>query len=256
MYNNAIKNEKGKTMKFEPTFNFYEAVPGIFLLEIDGNEDLAMTFLRAQEYYESVNDDFRGKQFTLEEYKAWYKTQSKTGEFSYAEDWKGFNLPSHVLEKCYKDNLEMLQTDDFLMSIANLCSAMAKKNNIDSYYLLGVRRGDTKVLEHEIAHGLYSTRPTYKKMMDDVIEAVEPSVRDKFYEALTEMGYGPNVHPDEMQAFLSTGLSKSLVGKGFEGLEAQFQKAFQSFIKGWSLGEPVIKKIKEQSNKAALKIGA
>ncbi len=231
-------------MKFEPKFNFYEVIPGIFLLEVDGNEDLAMTFLRAQEYYESANDNFRNHNFTLDEYKAWYKTQSKTGEFSYAEDWKGFNLPSSIIDKCYADSLEVLPTDDFLLQIGQFCEALAEKCNVHSYYLLGVRRGDTKSLEHEIAHGLYSTNESYRKKMDELIEPIDSLVKDEFFAILQDMGYGENVHKDEMQAWMATGLKPKMESPEVNALVPQFQRLFQSYVKGWKLPEPLIKKIK------------
>ena len=78
------------TITFTPAYNFYELKPAIYLVEIDGNCDLAYTFLRVQEFYESGNDNIRGHAFTWEEYKAWYCSQSKKGTFSYGDDWRGF----------------------------------------------------------------------------------------------------------------------------------------------------------------------
>ncbi|NCQ51844.1 hypothetical protein GW796_08120 [archaeon] len=46
---------------FKPKYDFYQLTPAIFMLEVDGNTNLANSFLRVQEFYESVNENFRGK---------------------------------------------------------------------------------------------------------------------------------------------------------------------------------------------------
>jgi hypothetical protein len=195
---------------FKPDYNFYQLMPGIFLLEVDGNCDLAMSFLRTQEFYESVNDEFRGQPFTLDSYKEWYKTQSKTGEFSYGEDWLGFNIPSHVIEKCYAVNNEILPTDSFFLEINAMCKKLTVEAGLDSYYLLGVRKDDTDTLDHEIAHGLFTTNPQYKSAMLRELSTIEPSLKAQLFQCLFDIGYAADVHEDEAQAFLSTGVSKKM----------------------------------------------
>jgi hypothetical protein len=75
----------------------------IHLLVFDNQYDLASTFLRFQEHYESP--EFAGKVFTLDEYKNWYINHSprasKDGVFTYYEDWNGFNIPSKILKPFY-----------------------------------------------------------------------------------------------------------------------------------------------------------
>lgn len=46
-------------------FTISEVKPKIFLFESDNSYDLAMTFLRYQETYESPNPKFRNKSFTI-----------------------------------------------------------------------------------------------------------------------------------------------------------------------------------------------
>ena len=53
---------------------------------------LALAFVRMQEFYESPR--FCGRVFTLEEFSTWYSQACGHGEFTYPEDWSGFNVPS------------------------------------------------------------------------------------------------------------------------------------------------------------------
>lgn len=235
-------------MKFEPAYNFYQLQPGIFLLEVDGNCDLAMTFLRGQEFYESVNDDIRGHQFTMEQYQEWYKTQSKTGDFSYGEDWRGFNLPSKAIDECYALNKERLPTDEFFLKICGLCEDLSKDDNLQSYYFLGVRKGATDTLEHEIAHGLFTTNPKYKKDMLDALSQINPLAKQYIFDCLHKMGYADTVHEDEAQAFLSTGLNKTMTDPSLPALTENFVKIFQSYIGDWKLPSPLVEKISSNSS--------
>ncbi|OGZ16930.1 MAG: hypothetical protein A3H76_05890 [Candidatus Lloydbacteria bacterium RIFCSPLOWO2_02_FULL_54_12] len=61
---------------------------------------LAMTFVRMQEYYESGSPRFRGRIFTLGEFKDWYRKER--GRWSYANDWSGFNVPSYAVHAVYR----------------------------------------------------------------------------------------------------------------------------------------------------------
>ena len=228
---------------FQPKYNFYQLTPAIFLLEVEGNCDLAYTFLRVQEFYESVNDNIRGQEFTIEQYKQWYCTQSKDKTFSYGEDWKGFNVPSYMIEKCYQLNKERTKEDMFFLSICDKAKSLAEKNGYENFYLLGVRKGDTNTLDHEIAHGLFTTNPEYKKIMTQSVFDIQPHVIEPLFKDLTAIGYGPNVHVDEAQAYLSTGLRKSQETKSLLELTEKFSKIFKEFLGDWVKPNPLIKGI-------------
>lgn len=225
---------------FNPAFNFYQVLPGIFLLEMGKREDLALSFLRAQEFYESANPDIQGHCFTLDTYRQWYSSQSKTGDFSYATDWSGFNLPSHAIKDCYALHDERLPTDEFFLEINAMCERLIEGTGLESYYLLGVRGGDTKTLEHEVAHGLYSTNPQYKKTMDLVLSNMSPKKRAELFDCLHTMGYSPTVHADEAQAFLATGLSRHMTHLDLEETSVRFAQVFKAFAPNCEVGEPII----------------
>lgn len=227
----------------EPKFNFYQLKPAIFLLEVDGNNDLAYSFLRVQEFYESVNDSIRGKSFTIDEYKSWYSSQSKDGTFSYGEDWRGFNVPSSVIKECYEVNKERTSEDVFFLSICQRAKQLAKNEGYDSYYLLGVRKNDTKTLNHEIAHGLFSTNKDYKDIMSSEVEKIPHEIINPMFIDLEKIGYGKNVHIDEAQAYLATGLRDSQKTVELEKLTLNFTNIFKKFLGDWKLPTPLVKGI-------------
>jgi len=76
----------------------------IFLLRFDTQYELASTFLRIQEHYESSR--FRKRVFSLEDYMDWYAAEY--GAFTYFEDWSGFNVPSTALAPFYRGEFDPL----------------------------------------------------------------------------------------------------------------------------------------------------
>ena len=75
-----------------------EIAPGVFLLRYQSQYELATTFLRFQEHYESRR--FRNRVFSLEDFMDWYA--SRFGGFTYYQDWAGFNLPSTAFTAFYQ----------------------------------------------------------------------------------------------------------------------------------------------------------
>lgn len=168
-----------------------EILPNIYLVTFKSEKDLAMTFIRFQEYYESPK--FRNKIFTLEEFKQWYI--EKYGKFSYAEDWSGFNIPSSVLEPfidgrfCDLSDLEIKFLDYF------------KKVTNSNYYIIG-SNDCPDVLEHEICHALFYTNNQYKLEVEDTIRNNESKLSNVFNKVI-EWGYTDNVIIDEVNAYVS-----------------------------------------------------
>ena len=81
-----------------------ELIENIYHVSFPTRKEAASTFLRFQEHYESPQ--FRGKIFSLDEFKEWYTANSEKGKakgkFTYYDDWGGFNIPSYILEPFYK----------------------------------------------------------------------------------------------------------------------------------------------------------
>src|SRR5882757_828898 len=75
----------------------HKVADGIYLLRFKTQYELTSTFLRVQEHYESP--EFHGRIFSLEQYMDWYAEQY--GNFTYYQDWSGFNVPSTAFAPFY-----------------------------------------------------------------------------------------------------------------------------------------------------------
>jgi hypothetical protein len=80
-------------------FKIIEIKPRIFLFEFKDYYNLAMHFLRYQEFYESPSAKFRGKAFSIFEYMNWYQKKYGKGIFSYPKDWIGYNMPESIIRQ-------------------------------------------------------------------------------------------------------------------------------------------------------------
>ena len=172
----------------------------IFLLGFETQFDLCSTFLRFQEYYESP--EFKGRIFTLDEYKRWYSEIK--GSFSYYTDWSGFNIPSEALIPFLEGKFDPLSSEEqqLLGMFENLQHP---------YYIIGVS-GDLdseqkrKLINHEIAHGLFSTNLKYKT---EVLNTLAQYNLDGFKNWLRSLGgYHESVLDDEVNAYTLFGSDK------------------------------------------------
>lgn len=203
-----------------PEVKIEEVKPGIFAVFLDDEYHLPMLFCRVQEFYESDNDEFRGKKFSIWRYMEWY-SKSRSGSFSYPSDWSGFNIPFEILEKCYSIHKEDETPYDAVMR--GIIGEVNKRKLGESLaYVIGVgsTEGDETVLEHEICHGMYYIDPEYKAKTDSITENLESQYRNefkKFRKNLLSMGYHEGVIKDELQAYL---ISSPLSGSFSKGVDA------------------------------------
>src|ERR1700677_4556048 len=84
--------------------------PKVIHLKFKRKKDLTMTMLRFQEHFESPK--FKNKFFSLEEFKAWYSTTTKSKKFTYYSDFNGFNFPSKTLKAFYAGKFDPLTVDE------------------------------------------------------------------------------------------------------------------------------------------------
>lgn len=159
---------------------------GIFLLRFASQYELASTFLRFQEHYES--NRFRNRVFTVEEYMDWYARTF--GAFTYYQDWSGFNVPSSALAP-----FDAGQFDPLLRKEQRLLRLF--RGEREPFYVIGI--ASDADLEHEIAHALWYTRPDYR---DAVLAAMRPYDTSALEKRLASMGYHRHVLTDEVHAYL------------------------------------------------------
>jgi hypothetical protein len=191
-------------------YQIKEVKPSIFAVVIKDKYDRAMTFCRAQEYYESPSPKFRGKQFSIWDYMKWYNERYGRG-FSYGDDWSGFNIPIKVIRECYNGLNKYESPYDKIMG--NIIHQLAVYHE---GYLIGC--GDTKgdTFKHEVCHGLYYTDKEYKKRMDALTKGLPKKYYDTFKKNILEMGYAAKVVDDEIQAYLQYGYGQPDFGKGVD----------------------------------------
>jgi hypothetical protein len=185
----------------EIKYKITEVKPNVFAVVVKEKYDRAMLFCRVQEYYESPNTKFRGKNFSMWDYMKWYA--SNHNGFSYADDWSGFNIPFDVLEKCYR-NMQKFETpyDEVMYKIYWEIQTIKKGGKA---YVIGA--GDTTgwTFQHEVCHGLWYTNAAYKKQAKIVLNTIDPNDYVIFRKNLLDMGYTDKVIDDEIQAYLSFG---------------------------------------------------
>ena len=200
-------------------YKLCEISKGIYFIEFENNYDLAMLFLRYQEYYESPK--FKNKNFSIIDYMEWYSKSNK-GSFTYATDWAGFNIPVHIIAlayvaapDCNKYDVEMMQIYQKIKSI----------EVIEKSYLIGAVKGKSSTIKHEVAHGLYFVDEKYKREMDFLISELPKTIYKKIKTKLLKMGYCKDVIKDEIQAYLTQ------KPPYFDCITNQMQKPFLEFFK-------------------------
>ena len=184
-------------------YKIREVKPKVFAVVIEDRYDRAMTFLRVQEFYESPNKKFRGKNFNIWDYIKWYSEEYGKG-FTYGTDWSGFNVPLETAYKCY-DTLNDRYTDyDEVME--TIIHKLYELNGDDADgYIIGAGNTDGDTFKHEVCHGLWYTNSAYKKDAKALLTIIDKKDYEVFENNLLEMGYTDKVIDDEIQAYLCFG---------------------------------------------------
>lgn len=235
-------------MKKNHEMKIQEPLERIVHVRFAERRDLAATFLRFQEHYESPM--FKGKVFNLEEFRKWYVNNSssnsssgdsnssngkKTRKFSYYEDWDGFNVPSRIFEPFYQGEFNPLSRKE-----KKLLDALEEwREEEKQFYVIGTSgQSDMSTLRHEIAHGLFYTRPEYQKEVLNILKKIPVEERralEKFLERESG-GYHPDVFEDEMQAYIIENLyylkKKGINTKNLQPVARELKSKFKEYGEG------------------------
>jgi len=186
-------------------YDLKEIYPRVFLVTMDNSYDLAMTFCRAQEFYESPYKEIRGKNFNMVEFQRLYTMRRGESCFAYPEDWCGFNVPSNAIWNLYYSNKieDLNQYDTIFHKIIDKITCDTNKNEY-RYYLIGAGTGDERTKNHEIAHAFYYLHPSYKKAANKITSQLPEKLYNKFKKHLLGIGYSDKSIKDEIQAYLSS----------------------------------------------------
>jgi hypothetical protein len=196
---------------------------GIYLLRFKTQYELAATFLRVQEHYESPK--FHGRIFSLEQYMDWYAV--RYGNFSYYQDWSGFNVPSTAFAPFYQGKFDPLSEKE--KRLLRLFESLRER-----FYVIGIYDSGAKSsLNHELAHALFFTVREYREAARAAMRDYDTSALEK---NLAEAGYGKHVIPDEVQAYLVGPSSKlSPASRRLGPLRRKLRALFKEHSSGLSV---------------------
>ena len=76
---------------------------------------------------------------------------------------------------------------------------------------------------------MYFTLPEYKREMNVLREECDPKVKEIICKTIIDHGYANGVLPDELQAYLSTGLSKKMLALNVPNIEEEMTKYREVF---------------------------
>ena len=192
-------------MKMNIKYKLEKITDRIYHCIINDSYDLAMTFCRVQEFYESPFKEIRGKSFELLQLMSLYSKKNGLGYFGYPADWAGFNIPGSIIQKCYieGDIIDLNCYDDNIMDIHD--TIMDELDERDPrYYLIGSEGDNVTTKRHEIAHALYHLNNEYKRKVDKVVKRITPKIHKQIEEYLLEIGYTKKVVVDEINAYFAT----------------------------------------------------
>jgi len=201
----------------------------IYCIQFKTQHDLASTMLRFQEYYE--NPHFKGRIFSLEEFKKWYIKHSprgkKYGKFFYYKDWAGFNIPSHTLKPFYEGLFDPLSAKE-----KKILKLFSKKKG--KFYIIALFGPLKKLIQHEMAHGVYYTNQRYRKEVNEIIKSTNKKALSSLYKYFRKhQGYHKDVFVDEAHAYILSELPflkrRGLNIEKFKSIRPQLEEAMKKY---------------------------
>jgi hypothetical protein len=206
--------------------------PGIYLYIFPNQFDLCSTFFRLQEFYESPIKKIRGKYFTYEQaidaYAYLDLERKETPEFTYFEDWNGFNVPGDVVLNFNFLFQDITKKEEKILNKIDYSKA-------EDFYILGVVKGDEETIQHEIAHAFYYLNKEYKKEMNNLLKQMPKRMRKRIEKELLSIGYCKQVLKDEIQAYLSTEIREGMISiidyTMYWHYLQKFKKTFKKYYK-------------------------
>ena len=182
-----------------------EIMPRVWQLEFPTSRQLAGTFMRVQEHYESAQ--FHGKVFTKAEFLAAY-AKVPHGSYSNYYDWDGFNVPAGAFSRFYAGEFDPLDASE--KALLELVS------RLQAEYVIGTVKGGG-ALRHERAHALYATNPRYRAEARALLKTADLAGINAM---LKRLAYHPGVWEDEAHAWLGAP-AEDLKGEGLDPVPYQ-----------------------------------
>jgi len=213
-------------------YRIVEPWPDVFLVLVPDDYDRAMLFLRAQTCYESPSARFRGRPFDLWDYVKYYTQEH--GSFSYARDWRGFNLPYTAARDCYAALPQRYVTKydrAFQRLLGDLGARVERPRRA---YIVGADREGSRTAQHELYHARYFTDRAYRARANALLDALPAPLVAQLRRNLLALGYvdDDRILRDELQAFLqalnSRRFARGLDWRRVRTVGRQFREAMQA----------------------------
>ena len=207
------------------TLTISEPYKNILLAITNSNYELSATFMRLQEFFESPFETIRNQYFSREYFEDLYA--AKYGNFTYYQDWAGFNVPGDIINdffEIFKYNLSFKEINLFL-------NIKQFRNSFENIYLVGVtkkHRNKNRFL-HELCHAIYYLNKKYKDKSDKLIKNMPKELYLQLITILKNWGYTKEVLDDEINAYLSTSDNKYLQDSFF--IDTELYKEIISMFK-------------------------
>ena len=205
-----------------------QVMPHVYHLTFESSYDLAMHFIRFQEYYESPK--FYRQFFSLVDYMEWYAKdyENANGAFTYPIDWGGFNVPSHCLVPFLEDNVipDRNKYDDFMLDIIQ---KIKEHEDDHPFYLIGTSTDYCEGLSHELAHALYTVDTDYHREANLLLQTLPPEILETAQKYHPKHNYPQSTIDDEIHAYCATGLCmlRHVIN---DDLTEPFTELFQKYI--------------------------
>ena len=174
-----------------------------YLVMFTSQYAITSTLMRLQEFYESPTK-LKNHYFNIEEFMDDYA--KKHGNFTYCEDWGGFNMPDFAIRK-FEAIFAGAMTKKEQAFINLLANTIDGYYAGDKFYLIAVYEDD--YIDHELAHAFYYLMPKYKKAIN--LETRARGDLKTFRKALLSNGYGYGNFFDEAQAYLATSTKREII---------------------------------------------
>lgn len=181
----------------------------LFCFVADTQKELALTFYRVQEFYESQNPMLCRQNFDAFDFLD--ELMNDEGEIDYFSEWNGFNIPGNIFFSWMSATTfhNRSHYEDYMIDL--MYKTLDQK---EPFYVIGVMKGDKATLKHELSHALYYMDSYYMNDAADLSAEFErdyPKQYSLMMDGLNDLGYNYDVLDDELIAWMSTTSKKELV---------------------------------------------
>lgn len=198
------------------------SMKGVLHLRYPTQREAAIALCRLDQFSEGA-EEYRGKYFTHEQWKSEWKRLLKTGidYFSYYEGW---NIPSDTAREFFEVFDDLIPEEDLLYA----AWFMSGKG----YIIVDFEGADPTVMDHEVAHALYSLSAVYRERIQGIIERIPNHTYILSTECLIQAGYPENqeILDDEIHAYWMTSTDEELQ-EVFAGIPLIIMKHWQKQFK-------------------------